>query len=87
MCNPSNCVRGGGAGCAGCAFAHPIFGPLVNNMYVDLAHTEFWPCFMNCAPNIGVLLPPLSIFVVLCAEGPHNPLFDLECSLDKESVL
>ena len=24
--------RGGGAGCAGCAFAHPIFGPLVNKM-------------------------------------------------------
>ena len=25
-------IRGGGAGCGGCAFVHPMFGPLVDKM-------------------------------------------------------
>ena len=30
LCNAAG--RGGGAGCAGCAFAHPIFGLLVRKI-------------------------------------------------------
>ena len=38
--------------------AHPIFGLLVNKMWI-FKHPILGPYFTNCAPNIGVLLPPL----------------------------